>query len=51
MTASEGELDQEQRNRLIQKLHEDGVSQRAIATKLSISRPAVKKVLDSFLTE
>lgn len=45
------ELGEKPERRLVVKLYEDGVSQRAIASKLNMSRPAVKKIIDSSLVK
>jgi SpoVK/Ycf46/Vps4 family AAA+-type ATPase len=37
------------KKKLVLRLHEEGLSQRAISLKLEISRPTVKKVIDEFL--
>lgn len=50
-SSGNGRQDPEQRHRLVMKLNEAGLSQRAIAAKLGISRPTVKKILDSSLIE
>lgn len=38
-----------EKKKLVIRLYEDGLSQRAISLKLEISRPTVKKVIDEFL--
>jgi SpoVK/Ycf46/Vps4 family AAA+-type ATPase len=38
-----------EKKKLVIRLYEDGLSQRAITLKLEISRPTVKKVIDEFL--
>ena len=39
-------ISKDERRRLVVNLHERGLSQRAIAEKLGISRPTVKKTLE-----
>jgi hypothetical protein len=43
------DLSLNEKKKLVRTLYEDGQSQRAISLKLKISRPTVKKVIDSYL--
>jgi AAA+ superfamily predicted ATPase len=43
--------DKERRNGMVLKLYSEGFSQRAIASKVGISRPTVKKIIENMLME
>lgn len=43
--------EKERRNGMVLKLYSEGLSQRAIASKVGISRPTVKKIIENMLME